>query len=216
MIDVYCERVDAGFWAEPLNALTNLSFIVAAAFAWNLASKRRLLGPDVVLLITLVLSIGIGSFLFHTFATRWAMAADVIPILLFQLAYLWTYGARIIGLRVPGRALAIAALLAGFYISAHFIELMNGSLSYLPAFLTLLALGIYHYRHAAVARRLLLTASALLAVSLAFRTIDQSVCDQVAVGTHLLWHLLNGLVLYLVMRALLMNLRPAGRHADLH
>jgi hypothetical protein len=34
------------------------------------------------------------------------------------------------------------------------------------------------------------------------------VCDFVPVGTHFLWHLLNGLVLYLVSRTMLLKRRP--------
>jgi len=30
MIDNYCERIDPSFWSEPVNAMTNLAFIVAA------------------------------------------------------------------------------------------------------------------------------------------------------------------------------------------
>jgi len=30
-IDLYCERTDASFWAEPANALTNAAFLIAAA-----------------------------------------------------------------------------------------------------------------------------------------------------------------------------------------
>ena len=30
-IDIYCERIGAEFWAEPLNAISNLGFIVSAA-----------------------------------------------------------------------------------------------------------------------------------------------------------------------------------------
>ncbi len=29
-VDIYCERTSAAFWAEPVNALSNLSFIAAA------------------------------------------------------------------------------------------------------------------------------------------------------------------------------------------
>jgi hypothetical protein len=32
-IDLYCERTDASFWAEPANALTNAAFLIAAAAA---------------------------------------------------------------------------------------------------------------------------------------------------------------------------------------
>jgi hypothetical protein len=29
-VDIYCERTSAAFWAEPANALTNLSSVLAA------------------------------------------------------------------------------------------------------------------------------------------------------------------------------------------
>jgi hypothetical protein len=44
-IDAYCERLGPGLWAEPLNALTNLAFIVAALIcAWRLGHPRPPLG----------------------------------------------------------------------------------------------------------------------------------------------------------------------------
>ena len=44
-MDLYCERLDPGFWAEPLNAVTNLSFILAALFCWAmLAASARAFG----------------------------------------------------------------------------------------------------------------------------------------------------------------------------
>ena len=84
-VDGYCERVDAAFWSEPINAITNAAFLIAAIWAWwrpNLTVMGR------VLTIILAL-IGIGSFLFHTFAQPWAGVADVLPILLFILVYIY-------------------------------------------------------------------------------------------------------------------------------
>jgi hypothetical protein len=48
---------------------------------------------------------------------------------------------------------------------------------------------------------LLLGAGALFALSLSFRTIDQAVCFILPVGTHMVWHLLNGAVLFLCLWA---------------
>ena len=76
----YCERTGAGFWAEPVNAMTNLAFLVAA--------------------------VGVGSFLWHTFATPWAEWADVIPIGLFIAVFLASFLRRVAGLRWS----AVAAL----------------------------------------------------------------------------------------------------------
>ncbi|MEV7092760.1 hypothetical protein AB0M80_07920 [Amycolatopsis sp. NPDC051045] len=51
-----------------------------------------------------------------------------------------------------------------------------------------------HWTHFAVA-------GAIFALSLSLRALDRDVCDYVPAGTHFLWHLLNGVALYLVSRA---------------
>jgi hypothetical protein len=66
-VDGYCKRVDATFLPEPINMVTHAAFLIAAIWAL----------------------IGIGSFLFHTFAQTWAGLADVLPILMFILIYMY-------------------------------------------------------------------------------------------------------------------------------
>ena len=84
-IDAYCERLGPEAWAEPVNALTNLAFILAALWTWprvrGMATGRVLAG---VLFV-----IGVGSGLFHTLATAWASMADTLPILAFILVYIF-------------------------------------------------------------------------------------------------------------------------------
>jgi hypothetical protein len=46
-------------------------------------------------------------------------------------------------------------------------------------------------------------------MSLIFRSIDMAVCPELPLGTHFLWHLLNAVVLYLLLRAALIERRPA-------
>ena len=216
MIDLYCERLGPGFWAEPLNALTNLAFVIAAIAAWRLADRRQVLTADIVLLIGLIAAIGIGSWAFHTFASYWAMLLDVTPILLIQIAYLWIYGRRIIGIR-PGCLLGFVALfLLAVYVSGQFSHLLNGSLGYLPALALILIIGSYHFLHARSERGLLLIGAAVFSLSLAMRTIDIMVCDYLTIGTHFSWHLLNGLLLYLVARALIVNLPSPPRGQDIN
>ena len=84
MIDLYCERCGPGLLAEPLNATTNLAFLIAAWAAWVLARRLNSLSGGIQGLIFLTVSLGIGSALFHTFATAWARVLDVVPILLFE------------------------------------------------------------------------------------------------------------------------------------
>jgi len=41
----------------------------------------------------------------------------------------------------------------------------------------------------------------VFAVSLTLRTLDEPLCAALPVGTHYLWHVLNGVTLYLVAKA---------------
>jgi hypothetical protein len=69
-IDIYCERLDGTFWAEPINALTNGAFIIASILAVRLAMRVNTGGTppaDTLFLSVMIGVIGVGSFLFHTF-----------------------------------------------------------------------------------------------------------------------------------------------------
>lgn len=182
-----------------------MSFIIAVWAVWQLARGHYKISPGIWILIALATSIGIGSFLFHTFATRWANLLDVIPILLFQLCFIWLYSRRVVRM---DRGYA-GVLLAGFFfvsnVSKQFTNVLNGSLSYAPAFLVLLGLGLYHYRQQKREPFILLAATGVFLLALAFRTIDRAICPFFSTGTHFLWHLFNGVLLYLSARTLLLN-----------
>lgn len=205
-IDLYCERVVPGLIAEPVNALSNIAFLIAAWAMWRLAKQQRKQVPTGLrLLIALAVAIGVGSGLFHTFATTWASLLDVIPIALFQLWFLWLYSRQIMRLKYSYSG----ALLVLFYFasdfSQQFTNLFNGSLSYVPAFLVLLGLGIYHYQQHKHEPLVLLGAAGVFLLALSFRTFDQMACPYFSIGTHFLWHLCNGVLLYLSARALILN-----------
>src|SRR5687767_8923309 len=110
MIDVYgyCERIGPGLLAEPLNALTNASFLVAAWAAWLLARRLGFLSTNVWVLVGLSSAVGIGSGLWHTLATPWAMMLDVVPILLFIVGFIWVYMRTVVGMPIP---FAVASVL---------------------------------------------------------------------------------------------------------
>ena len=205
MLDLYCERLGPGLLAEPLNAITNGAFLVAA---WRLASLARSRGQSdrgMLALAALALAIGIGSSLFHTFATGWALAADVLPILLFQLLFLLLYLRRRAGLALaPAAGLCLAFLLACL-AGRGFPGVLNGSLAYAPT-LAVLALLAWHQRRTQQSG-LLLGATGLFSLSLLLRSLDNALCPIWPIGTHLFWHLLNAAVLVLSGQALV----AAGR-----
>jgi hypothetical protein len=102
------------------------------------------------------------------------------------------------------------AILVAYFIAAlvgrEFSEYINGSLMYAPALLVLILLGASHVATRRRERYVILGASAVFLASVTCRTIDQALCPYFPLGTHFLWHLGNGLVLYLLMRGLLANL----------
>lgn len=225
----YCERgLDPSFWAEPVNAVSNGAFLLAAAagaIALSSATAKDLRpsageAGAIWLLIVIVAVIGIGSFLFHTYATRWAMVADVAPITAFMVAYL-AYALRMfVGLPWPAIGLALVVFLyigsvassltcadhqaVGATVGAE--PCLNGSLGYAPALASLLIVGTISFRRDRRAGRRLLLAAGVFLVSMALRTVDQDICDMTRLfgqsrGTHALWHLLNALTLYLLLMA---------------
>jgi Ceramidase len=86
-VDLYCERVTPSFWAEPLNALSNIAFLIAAYAAYNLWRRDGKGDPAILALIVVVVAVGLGSFAFHTLATQGAMLLDVTPIGFFIYGY---------------------------------------------------------------------------------------------------------------------------------
>jgi hypothetical protein len=204
VLDLYCERLGPGLLAEPLNAITNGAFLVAA---WRLANLAR--GDRGVLaLAALALAIGVGSSLFHTFATGWALAADVLPILLFQLLFLLLYLRRQVGLgAAPAAGLCLAFLLACL-AGRSAPAVLNGSLAYAPTLAVLALLAWHQLRQEHSAQ--LLAATGLFSLSLLLRSVDNALCPLFPIGTHLFWHLLNAAVLVLSGRALLASQQNAG------
>ena len=201
-IDIYCERLGPGLWAEPLNAVTNIAFFIAAVFVIIHARKHSAMDWRTGILIVLLLSIGTGSALFHTFATYATMMMDVIPILLYQIAFILLFARGVMQLSwLKAGGLFVLFMVASMLadrIPAHY---MNGSLSYAPALMFLFGFGLWSYKNVVQEKYILLLASGVFVLSLTFRTIDMDVCENIAIGTHFLWHCLNGLVLYLTTRA---------------
>ncbi|RFC62529.1 hypothetical protein DYI37_14835 [Fulvimarina endophytica] len=206
-IDAYCERTDPSFWAEPVNAVTNAAFLIAPFLAYALASRRAgsVVGWAELALSAIVFVIGIGSFLFHTVATRWAALADVLPIAVFIFSYFAYALSRFVGLGWIGTLLATILFLAASQLAEPaFAWAVGSSAGYMPGLLAMLGIGGFLVSRAHPAGRAVLGAGAVFTLSLAFRIADGPVCDHWALGTHFLWHILNattlGLLLYAAMR----------------
>jgi hypothetical protein len=93
-------------------------------------------------------------------------------------------------------------------------ECLNGSLVYLPALVAMAVVGGLMAERKHPAAPYILWAAAIFAISVTFRSIDLALCDAYEfqgrnIGTHFIWHLLNGLALFLLLRASL-EVGPRG------
>jgi len=194
-----------------------VAFLIAAGCAWHLQSDRPIPGARALIrtLIVVVAVVGLGSFLFHTVATRWAEWGDVIPIIVFMLLYLWLVLTGFFNWSISTKLIALTLLFAAtFYLewAVPSAFLMGGAL-YIPALFALIAVstGLYWWDHAA--GKAMFAATGVFLLSLTARTIDMPICSVFPLGTHFFWHILNALFLCLLMRlAILYPSRdlPAG------
>jgi hypothetical protein len=194
-IDAYCERTSATYWAEPVNAVTNLAFLVAAWVMW-----RRTAGlPLARAMCGVLAAIGLGSWLFHTHANGLTAALDVAPILIFILVYIfaatrdflgfggWRPWAAVLAF-VPYAALTVP-------VFAAVMPFLGSSAGYAPIPLLILGYAAALRQQAPATARGMTLGAAILVASLTFRTLDYPLCNLVPFGTHFLWHILNGVML---------------------
>jgi ceramidase len=225
---LYCERgTSAALSAEPINAVSNVAFVLAALMGLQLLEwrPRAEQSADQFLLIGLVALIGIGSFAFHLFATQETELLDVVPIAVFTLVYLGFALNRFLGVP-PGWMVLLVIGFTAIMAAASQVKCwdggigfpgaevqgvkpcINGSVFYLPALGALIVVGLLLEERRHRAAPYVLWAAAIFAVSLTLRSLDLALCDKVLiegqkVGTHAAWHVLNALALFLLLRATL-------------
>lgn len=191
--DSYCERVDLSYWSEPVNAVTNLAFIIAAIVMW-----RRSAGvPLARVLCAILFAIGVGSYLFHTHATGWAALLDVAPIGIFILTYLFVVNRDI----VPMHWGWAAAITAGFIPYAAIMVPILDRIPFLQISNFYWTVPILLFVYAAFLRRKpdiaqgFVIGALILCLSITLRSLDETLCNIWPIGTHFFWHLLNGVML---------------------
>src|SRR5215218_5630882 len=143
MMDAYCERVGMGLLAEPLNAVSNVSFLLAAWAAWVLATRTGTLSTGVRVLIAIAASVGIGSILWHTYPTMLTLILDSVPILIFIIWFIWLYTQNVIGMRPLFAVTCAAAFVLGTFFFIQFADVLHGALVYTPGLIVTLMLGVF-------------------------------------------------------------------------
>ena len=193
-IDGYCERIDASFWSEPLNAVTNVVFLMAAI--WVL--RREELNNKARALAFLLGMIGIASFLFHSVATAWAGALDVLFILLFTLLYIFVATEDFLDL--PRRSALVVTL--GYFPFSVVVDWLTLPLSflgstriYIPILILIILYSLILYKKFPYLSRGLAMGALLMTISMFARSVDLPLCETIPTGTHFLWHVINAIML---------------------
>lgn len=209
-VDLYCERVDTGLLAEPLNAASNLSFILAGLWLLlQLSGDRR---RSLILLSALIVLIGLCSAAFHLWGELWAEWLDIGSIALFIHLYVACFARHSLGLKwsLAWLAAPVFAFFSWAVLSVLPAAALNGSVAYAPALIGLLGLSLWLAWLGRSGASLLAISAVLFCVSITFRSVDNAWCDAWPHGTHWVWHLLNGLVLALATKALARSGREVG------
>jgi hypothetical protein len=198
-LDIYCERTDAGFWSEPVNALTNLLIVAAGLFGLAQVRSQKT-GVFAEILCWWVVAIGLGSLLFHTTAIELTKWADIIPIVTFTLAMSIFCLRRFSGLSWP----KTAAYFVSYFVTASIItwlipawmnEATNGTTVYLPALGGYAFFGALALLYGSPAGWYCIACAVTFFAGFVFRAIDQNVCQALPLGTHFMWHVLIALTL---------------------
>ncbi len=195
-IDGYCERLSPDYWAEPINAVTNAAFIVAAFIMWRRVRGQGM--PLAVILVVILAAIGVGSYLFHTHAQVWAALADVAPILLYILVYIYAINRDVWQMRPLFAGVATAMFVPYAAATVPIFQLvpgLGGSAAYAPVPLLILIYAFLLRRRFPKTAAGLASGAAILIASITFRALDAPICVQFETGTHFMWHILNAIML---------------------
>ncbi len=205
-LDQYCERTGVGFWNEPLNLLSNFGFIISGLIILRILKsshyKQKPVGSSFLGILMIV--IGLGSALFHSFANVWSMWADIIPISIFVVSYLFLFLRYTAGASLPKTIVllcsfgALSALIA--VISDH--QMANGGEAYFGVWVALFGISCFYAgRRQPLNQWRISFAAVAFSISLFMRTVDLKYCEAWPTGTHVFWHLLNSFVIFMLTSA---------------
>lgn len=211
-----CERAHEGLWQEPLNVFSNLLFLYVAYKIHNYYHKhpdingRRIW--DIHAMTVLVFLIGACSSIFHMYPTIHTELMDIIPIVLFINIFFLSVLFRIGKCSIFQAFICYIAFL-GFthMVVSMFPRGLNDSIGYLSSMGSLIMIAIYLHLKARPSSQHFLVAALIGVCSLFFRSVDNAVCEQFPMGTHFLWHSLNAILIYIVMKQIIRNVNREAR-----
>ena len=210
----FCERNTALLFApsasvlvEPLNVASNLVILLAAAALARRAVALRdsaIVPLSVRALIALIAVVAFASIVYHLAPMQWSYLLDVQSVHIFGLWFAACFARWM--LRLPWSQALFAIPLFGIFgltISEVVPDFGLDLARFLPAAIALAVLTVWLARRDDPAWRSFGGAAVVFALGLGFHHGDTALCGPIPTGTHFLWHLCSGVMLFLITRELL-------------
>ena len=207
-MSTYCEGGVGLFYTQPVNTISNIALLIAAYFAYRLIRTKHVNNKTVKILPFILAVTGIGSILWHGMPNLLTNFADTLPLSAFVLVSLFFLLDKLLNKRGLVWKILLAFTLVETPFIFHILPSLNGFLPYLIVLVFGVFLSYGLVKKYKILTPHLVTIIVLFAIAFFFRTIDHTVCPVFSAGTHFIWHILNALVLYLLIRVfILMDLK---------
>lgn len=205
---IYCESGIGIFSTQPINTISNVALLIAAYFAYRFVLIKKVKDRTLKMLPFIISITGIGSMMWHGIPHPLTNFADTLPISTFVLVSLFLFLEKLLEKKALVWKIFLAFILVEIPFMFDLVPSFNGLLPYsiVLVFGAFLVFGLIR-KYKSLTPDLVIIIS-LFATALIFRTLDLMICPVFSVGTHFIWHIINALVFYLVVRVLvLLNLK---------
>jgi len=203
----YCEHAIVGNYFQPLNSISNIFYILAAVLLYYFYKKSKIKDAKSKIFLSLIVLIGVCSFLFHLYKNQATFFFDVLPIGIFFISYVYFLIVNISENKKAGLYWTIIFLLImgfGFIITKSISEnnLINEAQGYILTLLFFAGVIAYTYAKRISISKKLTIIFILFLLALIFRQIDLLLCNYIKTGTHFIWHLLSSITMYYSIKVL--------------
>jgi hypothetical protein len=190
-----------GPFDEPLNAISNLAFAIAAVLAAMRIRAFPGASSGAKRLSWTLGAVAVGSTLYHTFRSPVTFVVDLLPLIAFILGALFLVLRRFMA--KPSEAIVVGTVFIGLQIIVLILvpnDFLNGSTPHMLTFgFVLLLLVPIVQRYDSLVWQVVPIAT-LYALGFVFRTVDMALCPWLPTGTHFLWHIAGAAAGYSVVR----------------
>lgn len=187
----YCEQLLHAS-VEPINAVTNIAFILFALLAFYKLHKE----PGILkfILPLLLALIGAGSAWWHMGHTAGGDVTDTLSIIIFAS----TVSVLLLYKLLESKTKVVFAFgpLLILTLIAEQLPYLSGSLPYVVLLSGLVVFGFLFMKRFPESKLVVVVSIGTFGLAILFRSLDMELCSQFVIGTHFLWHILVALLGY--------------------